>query len=83
MMGVPETWAASRTLAHVSKIEGTLEMQHSRLMQGSANFCQGPERKHLTAFTFRIQNEGWDDKIKGRCFFLFVCFLSKEKRQLK
>lgn len=47
MMGVPETWAASRTLAHVSKIEGTLEMQHSRLMQGSANFCQGPERKHF------------------------------------
>ena len=49
----------------------------------SGKIRRGPERKVLTAFTFRIQNEGWDDKIKGRCFFFFVCFLSKEKRQLK
>ena len=42
----------------------------------SGKIRRGPERKVLTAFTFRIQNEGWDDKIKG-----FFFFLSKEKRQ--
>jgi len=42
----------------------------------SGKIRRGPERKVLIAFTFRVQNEGWDDKIKG-----FFFFLSKEKRQ--
>ena len=42
-------------------------------MMLSGKIRRGPERKLLIAFTFRIQNEGWNDKIKGSLF------LSKEK----
>lgn len=45
----------------------------------SGKIRRGPERKVLIAFTFRVQNEGWDDKIKG--FFFF--FKQRKKTRLK
>ena len=49
----------------------------------SGKIRRGPERKVLTAFTFRIQNEGWDDKIKGRCFFFFCLFFKQRKKTVE
>lgn len=43
----------------------------------SRKMRRGPERKFLIAFTFRMQNEGWVDKVQGRFFF----FLKQRKKE--
>lgn len=44
----------------------------------SRKMRRGPERKFLLAFTFRMQSEGWVDKVQGRFFF----FLKQRKKKI-